>query len=243
MRLIVILLGSFLLFNSAYAKRKIVFYSSDGLAVTADLYYVSEAYPFVVFLHQKGYSRGEYNDIADKILNLNYNGLAVDLRVGGEVNYIENETAVFANEKEFPTSLEDIEKDIKAAIDYAYERTDKPVILFGSSFSASLSLKIAIQNPKVQAVIAFNPANFAENGFTLKDQMKYLDKPLFIATNDAEKSHIDQLLKNKQNDDDVTLFLPNDGKGEHGAKALWETSVNSKEYWFALSLFFSGLQK
>ena len=57
-----------------------------------NIYLKDYNYPFILFFHQEGSSRGEYAGIAKKFFNLNYNCLAVDLRYGGESNYIKNET-------------------------------------------------------------------------------------------------------------------------------------------------------
>jgi len=223
-----------------YAKREVTFFSEDGLEITADLYFVSKEFPYVLLFHQDGYSRGEYNDIAEKILNLNYNCLAVDLRVGEEVNYIENETAKAARLNNYPNDFLDSEQDIIAAIEYAYTRSDTSVILFGSSYSAALCLKVSINNPKVHAVIAFGTGEYFEEEFSLKGQINKLKKPVFVATNDAEYSFVSEIFESATSEY-ITIFKPHDGKGAHGSKALWETSINNKEYWLALLMFFSKL--
>lgn len=233
-------IGLFILQEQSFAKRKVTFFAEDGVAVTADLYYSSRDYPYVLLFHQDGYSRGEYKDIAERILKLKYNCLAVDLRAGNEVNYVSNETARYARMNDYSNSLLDAKKDIKAAIDYAYRQSDTTVILFGSSFSASLCLKTAVHNPRVHAVIAFGPGEYFKKDFVLKEEVPKLQKPVFIATNEAEYAFVEDMFKTNP-PENVTIFSPHNGKGEHGSKALWESSENSKEYWFALLMFFGKL--
>ena len=222
------------------AKRKITFISEDGVTITADLYYKSKELPYVLLFHQDGYSRGEYNEIAEKIMNLNYNCLAVDLRSGDRVNYVENETARFAKSHGFASDYADAEKDMKAAIAYAYKKSEQKVILFGSSYSATLCLKQSINNGRISAIIAFDPGEYLKPEYALKDNMKELDKPVFIATNKASYPFVKEIFK-ETDPGQLTYFTPSNGKGEHGAKALWEESENNKEYWLALLMFFSKL--
>src|SRR4030042_680748 len=88
----------FLLFLQlpAEGQKKVTFPSSDGLTITADLFLKDKDLPFILLFHQGNYSRGEYREIAPKLLNLNYNCLSVDLRSGGKVNFTENETSLDA---------------------------------------------------------------------------------------------------------------------------------------------------
>jgi len=80
-------------------QKKVTFSTSDGLTITADLYLKDKDLPFILLFHQGNYSRGEYKEIAPKLLNLNYNCLSVDLRSGGKVNFVENETYLDAIQK------------------------------------------------------------------------------------------------------------------------------------------------
>jgi hypothetical protein len=123
------------------AQQTITFPSKDGLTVTADIYIMNDTLPYMVLCHQAGYSRGEYKETARKFSKFNYNCLAVDARSGAEVNEIENTTAIAATTANKSINYLDAEQDILAAIDYAYKKSNKKVILVGSSYSASLALK------------------------------------------------------------------------------------------------------
>ena len=149
----------FLLFLQlpAEGQKKVTFPSSDGLTITADLYLKDKDLPFILLFHQGNYSRGEYREIAPKLLNLNYNCLSVDLRSGGKVNFIENETSLDAGRKKISRTMLDARTDIRAAIQYASEYNDHPVVLFGSSYSASLSLMVANKNPQGESGCRLQP--------------------------------------------------------------------------------------
>lgn len=226
---------------SLNAQEKITFEAKDGLKITADLYQVDETKPYIIMFHQAGYSRGEFRPIAHKFLKFGYNCLAVDLRSGGEVNYIQNHTALLAVQQGYSADYLSSGKDIKAAIDWVKEQSEQPMVLLGSSFSASLCLLIAVDNPDVKAVIAFSPGEFFTPALTVQSAIEDLEKPVFVASSKREYPYIDSLLSHVTSED-KTLFAPSDG-GEHGAKSLWQSNPNSQEYWLALTMFFSKLNK
>ncbi|MDK2977927.1 MAG: hypothetical protein PWP52_641 [Bacteroidales bacterium] len=227
--------------NLLSAQEKVSFIAEDGLQVTADLYQVNPERPYVILLHQAGYSRGEYKNTAHKIVKFGYNCLAVDLRSGGEVNYIQNQTALVAVHKGYPTDYLSSLKDIEASIKWVKERSDKPVVLFGSSFSASLSLLMAKDNPDIDAVIAFSPGEFFEPEINIKTEMKDLKKPVFVAASKREEPYIKEMFSFVPSTN-KTIFVPEKGPGEHGSKSLWNSNPTSKEYWLALTMFFSKIR-
>jgi hypothetical protein len=226
--------------HSAEAQKKVVFQSSDGLTVTADLYLKDPKLPFILLFHQNNFSRGEFREIAPKLLNLNYNCLSVDLRNGDKINFIENETSLEATKRKFPHSMLDAKADMLAAIQYAFEYSNKPVILLGSTYSASLSLLTAPNNPHVSAVIAFSPGEFFHPEVIVRESVKDFNKPLFIGSTNAEYAYLVKTLAAIP-EHLKTWFTPRNSAGIQGAKALWESSEGHQEYWLALSMFFKTL--
>lgn len=225
---------------SLHSQELVTFEASDGLTVSANLYEVDENSPYLILFHQAGYSKGEYKASAIKLLKLGYNCLAVDLRSGGGVNFVQNETANLAKSKGISTTYLDAEKDMLAAIDYAFEKSKKQVVLLGSSYSASLALKIANGNSKIKSVVAFSPGEYFQPDMVMKDQLKGFDKPVFVACSQREFTYMNELLANIPSDL-KTIFKPQDGLGEHGSKSLWQDCPTSKEYWLALLLYFKKL--
>ena len=222
------------------AQEKITFFAEDGLKITADLYEVNPENPFVLLFHQSGYSRGEYRETTNKFIKFGYNCLAVDLRSGGEVNYIQNHTALIAVQQGFSTDYLSSKKDVEAAIKWVKERSKKPVILFGSSFSASLCLMIAQENTDVKAVIAFSPGEFFMPDINIQTEIKDLEKPVFAASSTRENPYVNEMLSFVPSTN-KTIFAPENG-GEHGSKSLWKSNPNSNEYWLALTMFFSKIR-
>lgn len=223
------------------AQQLVTFKSGDGLQITANLYMKDKSYPFIILFHQANYSRGEYLETAPKFLKLGFNCLAVDLRSGKEVNFVQNETAIQARLKGLPAEFADAEKDMVAAINYLKTYNQKKIILLGSSYSASLSLKIASGNSSVSAVIAFSPGEYFQSSMRIKDEIKGLQKPLFIATTKAESPYVKEMLSAIP-ERYITWYLPSKSNGTHGSRALWQNSPENEACWMALLLFTKNLK-
>ncbi|KKS75626.1 MAG: hypothetical protein UV46_C0015G0002 [Candidatus Gottesmanbacteria bacterium GW2011_GWC2_42_8] len=242
-KLIFVIVG-LICFNFNIKSQDIItFKSSDSLLITADLYENDSKLPFVLMFHQASSSRGEYLEIAKRVQKLGYNCLAVDLRSGLESNFITNETAKLATAKGLvPPTYIDSKKDMEAAIDFAFKRSGKKVILMGSSYSASLSLILAKENEKVKAVIAFSPGEFLKPQITVSNAVKGLSKPTYIACSQREYPYLQDIF-NAISSKNKVLYKPQNGKGEHGAKSLWTQFDVSKEYWMSLLVFFTQIKE
>lgn len=215
----------------------VTFYASDSLKVTADLYNTfSRSNKYMLLFHQAEYSRGEFEQIATRLIKLDYHCLAVDLRYGNGVNFVSNETAMLARSEDYASTMMDCEKDILAAISYIYSiDSTAQIFLLGSSFSGSLCLKVAKDRPDIKAVIAYSPGEFFSS-FSLADYISGLTTPTYIACGRSEYSYIADIAKNVTATDKV-LFRPENSNGEHGAKALWWNSNANEEYWLSLLFF------
>lgn len=235
-RILLIAISLFLVSN-LNSQEKVTFDAKDGLTVTADVYSTNPDLRYVLLFHQAGYSRGEYKETQNIFSKIGYNCIAVDLRSGKEVNFVQNETAALAKEKDLSTTYLDAEADMLAAIDYAFEKNQKPVLLVGSSYSASLVLKIAKNNPKVVAVVAFSPGEFFGADFSVKDHLNGYDKPIFVTENQRDFPRVVELTSSVPSEL-KTLFKPGkDKKGMHGSRILWSSSDSYKDVRFDLLRF------
>ena len=219
--------------------QKINFPSADGLIITADLYVVNDTLPYIVLCHQARYSRGEYMETAQMFCDLGYNCLVPDARSGKEVNGVYNETASLAVKKNLPGEYLDAEPDLVAALNYAYQKSGKKVILLGSSYSASLALKIAAENKKVRAVLAFSPGEYFGDKLNLKKAIADLSVPVFVTSAKNEAPDVTVLVSDLKN---KTHFIPAAG-GKHGSSCLWKNNPNNEEYWEMIKIFIKQLSK
>ena len=240
MRIIIVITFVFISVIS-FSQEKVSFVSLDGLSITADLYEINKSKPYVILFHQAGYSRGEYKETAKKIVKFGYNCLAVDLRSGGEVNYIQNHTALLALQQGYETDYLSSKQDIVASINWVKTRCKEPIVLFGSSFSASLCLIVANERDDVKAVVAFSPGEFFNSELSVKESITELNKPIFAASTQRELPYIKELLSLVPSRD-KSIFAPSKSQGEHGSKSLWAANPSNREYWLALTMFFRKIR-
>ena len=115
------------------------FPTANGIDAHADLYGDAKSgAPLIVLFHQAGWSRGEYREIAPKLVAKGYRVMAVDQRSGGGVNGVANVTTKRATKKKLPRGYLDAYPDLVAALDYAKTNLNAPqVIVWGSSYSPS----------------------------------------------------------------------------------------------------------
>jgi pimeloyl-ACP methyl ester carboxylesterase len=226
--------------STSFAQEVVSFKAKDGLTITANLYKIDSSYPYILLFHQAGYSKGEYKETAVKLLKLKYNVLAVDLRSGGPVNFSPNVTAELAEKEDFPHTYIDARQDIVAAINYAFALNEKQVVIFGSSFSASLCLLEGKTNDKVKAVIAFSPGEYFQPQIILQEELMGYKKKIFVACSESEYKYTKLLLSGVE-EKYKTLYAPKEFSGRHGSKALWSDCKANKEYWLNLFLFFKQI--
>ncbi len=230
--------------NPAEAAKKetITFLSADSLLVTADLYAPNpQNAPFIILFHQAGWSRGEYLEIVPKLNKIGFNCMAVDQRSGGEVNGVLNQTHKWAVDLGKPVEYLNALPDMKAAV--AYVKSNYPhskIILWGSSYSAALVLKLAGDFPNLaDGVLSFSPGEyfkrFGVGANFISKSAKHIKCPLFITSKKKEASGWKKIFdavpgKQKQ------FFIPNT-EGNHGSRALWSKFPDSGEYWRAVKRF------
>ncbi len=227
--------------SSSFAQLKITFPSKDDVIITADWYPVNSESQTILLCHQNGFSRGEYNETAVKLNKLGFNCMAIDQRVGVEVNGVVNETAKDAKDKKKVLTFINAEQDITAAIDWLFSKYKRRIILLGSSYSASLALKIANENDHVFAAVAFSPGEYFEGEKFIAMSVNGLKKPVFLTSSKEEAPAVTELSK-----DIISLvkiqFIPR-GEGDHGSKVLWSSKPENQDYWAALMSFLNRMKK
>lgn len=213
--------------------------STDGIKIKADLYETeNKTGPVILLFHQAGFSRGEYRTIAPKLNDIGFTCLAIDQRSGNKVNEVINETHKDATAKGKPTKYADAYPDLEAALTYAKQNfPSRKIIVWGSSYSASLVFILTQKNPEsVAGIVAFSPGEYFEfQDKQIKDYAKEISCPVFISSakneHDSWKGIYDQIPGTAK-----TFFLP-DSKGIHGSRALWESTEGHEKCWESLKKF------
>jgi len=220
---------------------KITFPSLDSLPITADLYHKDSAAPVIVLCHQAHYCKFEYAGIAKTLHQRGFNCLAIDQRYGWGLVEEMNETTLEAIKRKKPIDYLDAEQDIIAAVNFAAAKYKKPVILWGSSYSSTLSLYTAIDNKNVMAVIAFSPGDyFQKEKGSLAQKLIGFSKPMWVTSSKEESKELIQMLNKMKMTPEQVRFIP-DSAGHHGSRALWKSSENNEEYWRSIDVFLNRL--
>ena len=223
---------------------KVTFPAADGLAVTADLYLAHDkGAPFVILFHQAGYSRGEYGQIAPRLNGLGFNALAVDQRSGGAAKGVMNETAALARARGLRRGYLDALPDLEAAIAWARSSGNAAgrLVLWGSSYSASLVLKLAGEQPGLcDAVLAFSPGEYFSGRDFIAKSARGITVPVFVTSAPGERDDwaaIFEAIPSAAK----SSFLPE--RGVHGSSTLWSETSGNEASWKAVEAFLAGLPR
>lgn len=227
-------------FSQIVRKSKIEFYSSDSLLLTADHYFSKKGNPYILFFHSENSSRGEFDNIATRFTKMHYNCLAVDLRTGNKYGYVKNESAERASRNSRDKRLISGEKDILAAIKFVQSLSKKNLILFGSSSSASLSLKIASEINNIDAVMALSPGEYFKPEFVVQNLIPDFNIPIFIAGNKIEEPYLNDMFFELK-EEYKSIVNPSENSEGRGTELLSQDNPASNEYWMAVLIFIKSL--
>ena len=218
--------------GETYPPERIHFKAKDGLMITGNLYEVDPSAPIMLLCHSGGGNKYEYADIAPKLNAKGFNALAIDQRSGGTLAGHENETFQRAESEGHGTEFVDAQQDIEAAIDFLVSKYGKKVTLWGSSYSAALSLFIVQNNENLNGIILFSPGDYlAEEKGSLKGGLTSIDIPFLITSTQNEAEEITNILLHEvELSESQNQHIPT-SEGFHGVRALWEGQAGSEEYW------------
>lgn len=223
-------------------KIQVEFPSLDELVISANIYEINKSAPIIVLCHQAVFNKFEYEGIAQRLNKEGFNCIAIDQRSGGPIANQVNETTLRASSQKKGVDFWDAEQDIIAAIEYTIEKYKGPLILWGSSYSATLAIYIGSVHEKVNTVIAFSPGDYWEDERgALIEILADFSKPFFITSSKGESEETNKLLSKAKLCKNQMYFEPN-GTGHHGSRALWEGQTGREEYWEAVTKFLSELE-
>ncbi len=142
--------------------QEVIFSTEDGVTIYGDLYAPSETKegPVLLLFHQGGSdARGEYEPLVGRLLARGLTVLAIDQRLGGNRLGGVNRTVEALGSP--AASYCDAYPDLEAALAHMRgEGYRGPTLVWGSSYSATLALRLASEHPEaVRGVLAFSPAS------------------------------------------------------------------------------------
>ena len=225
---------------------EIEFKGIDGTTIYGDYYAGNDDAPLIMLHHQAGWNaRGEYGEISARLVDNGYNVLSVDARGGGNRDGVPNRTleALGINRLPFCEVLPDVISTLKFANE-KYPNSKK--ILWGSSYSAALVLKVAASEADdVLAVLSFSPAEGEFMGNCQpSDQAGKISVPVMILRPASE-------LKSETNIAQFELFKSSGytmhvaENGVHGSSMLVtdRTKHNTDAEWSAVLSFLEKVSK
>ncbi len=135
--------------------------AADGVQLFGDHYRSHQtAAPSILLFHQAGSdARGEYTEIARRLVREGFEVFAWDARSGGDRLGSENRTVTAIGE-----STDDYcaaYPDLEAALQYVFlQGSGGPILAIGSSYSAALVIRLAAEHAnRLSGVAAFSPAS------------------------------------------------------------------------------------
>ncbi len=149
--------------------------AADGVRIFANYYAAEKPKAIIVLFHQAGSNKSEYADIAPRLVGSGYSALAVDQRSGGEKFGVQNETVnALGTNAEYSAALPDME----AAFTWAKQQR-LPVVIWGSSYSATLAFTLAAHHPnEIAAVMSFSPGDYLDS----KSMAAKVNVPVFVTS-------------------------------------------------------------
>ena len=191
----------------------------DGVTVYGTYYPAANARALILLFHQAGSSKDEYLGIGPKLQQAGYAALAIDQRVGGGL-YGKNQTmAAYRGKTDYLGALPDLEAALAWAKDKA---AGKPILLWGSSYSASLVFLVAASKSaegSVKGVLAFSPGEYFDDKTMVEKAAAKVTVPVFVTSaNTPEEEQEARAILTATKSTDRQQFIPK--TGVHGSSTL-----------------------
>jgi dienelactone hydrolase len=198
---------------------EIMLKTAQGKNVAATYKMASNARALILLFHQAGSDRREYDGIAPRLLQAGYSVLIVDQGGDGLLD-----------------KMISGKPDMQAALDWA-QTENLPVIIWGSSYSASLTYVLAAEQPsKIKAAMVFSGGDYLGCNVVLPAASR-VNIPLFATSSVGETAEMKAIFDlvpsaNKQ------FFAPPPG-AVHGSGTLTQTTNNAsaEATWVAVLAF------
>ena len=208
----------------------------DGVIVYGTYYPAAAPRALILLFHQAGSSSGEYADIAPRLQREGFAALAIDQRVGGAL-YGTNRTMAAAQGK---TDDLGALPDLEAALAWGKAKSI-PIVLWGSSYSASLVFLLANASDardKVKAIVAFSPGEYFSDRKMVEAAAAKVTVPVFVTSaNTMEEEAEARAILSATSSTDRQLYVPR--TGIHGSSTLNATKNpgGADENWTAVLAF------
>ncbi len=236
--------------NANDVKSEISFYTTDDIKIYGDLYEIDKEHTTLLLFHQGGSNAvGEYSPIIPRLIEKGFNVLAIDQRMGGQAYGGCNRTLanIPSNHIGDGYGYCDAYNNLESALDFVIESGFiGKKILWGSSYSASLSILLANKRQgDVNGVLAFSPASGGPMKECLPDEyFETLKIPLLLLrpANELENESSRVQFELAKRFDHKTYIAKN---GIHGSSMLVKERVGSdiKDNWNVVLSFLGRIEQ
>ena len=195
---------------------QVVLKAADGVEIFGTWSEPANPRAVILLFHQAGSGQGEYLTIAPRLAAEGFATLTIDQRSGGDM-FGGNWTVKKLGKER---SYLEARRDLEAAL--AWARAKKlPVILWGSSYSASLAFLVAADHPdEVAALLAFSPDEYFDRKPAIAPAAAKLRMPVFVTSSqDADEIAAGRALIGRVPSANKRQFVPVKG-GVHGSSIL-----------------------
>lgn len=221
---------------TAPASEPVTLTAIDGVAVYGTYYPAARPKALILLFHQAGSSSAEYGDIAPRLAREGYSALAIDQRVGGTLFGANRTMAGYTGKTDYLGTLPDLEIALKWA-----KAKQLPLVLWGSSYSASLVFLLANAadaKDSVKAVMAFSPGEYFSDKKMVEAAAAKVTTPVFVTSSNAlEEADEAKAILSATSSTDRQQYVPR--TGAHGSSTL-NASKNpggAEENWVAVLAF------
>jgi pimeloyl-ACP methyl ester carboxylesterase len=171
-----------LLPHSVHAQDPLALTTADDVMIYGDHYHAEgDAKATILAFHQAKSNRGEYDTIIPRLTKAGFDVVVIDQRSGGTAFGRENATA---RRLEDPADYLEALPDLETALGYArFVNAGKPIIAWGSSYSASLVFLLAAKHPQeISAVLAFSPGEYFPDKKLVAAAASKVTVPVFVTS-------------------------------------------------------------
>mgnify|MGYP001584705412 CR=1 FL=1 len=201
---------------------KISLTTNDNIKIAANLYGVENPVGWLILVHMMPSTKESYADLAERLQNLGYESLSIDLRGHGESDEGPNGYFNFSDSQHQKSIF-----DLGATVDYLMKtreaRPDK-IVFIGASFGANLLLQYISEHAEFKTAVLLS-AGLNYRGVKTEPLVKNLkigQKVFFISSRDdddnsQENSELYQLLPDEvKKDSEIKIY----DSGGHGTDML-----------------------
>jgi len=211
--------------------------TADGGSVFADHFPVDAGAraPLILLFHQAGWNAGEYTPIVPRLNELGFAALATDQRSGGDRDGAKNRTV---GARGTSTTYLEAYPDLEAALGWAKQHYEGPVVVWGSSYSAALVFKLASEHPKdTAAVLSFSPGEYMGDQGTVAGWAKGVTQPLFVTSAPGDEVAAAKVIVEATPSQRKVQHVPD--KGVHGSSILRadKNAGGTEAVWTAVEKF------